>query len=247
MQKISLFATFTAGLLTFVSPCILPLIPAYLSFISERSIQELRQVREQRKGIALSVVADAFFFVLGFSTVFVALGASATDIGQFLLTRMFLLKKISGLLIVLFGLHTMGIFRLRFLDVEKRYHHKKKSVGYLGSFLVGLAFAFGWTPCIGPILAAILVYAGTRETVYEGILLLSIYSAGLGIPFMFAALGLESFLGFSNMIKRHFKAIERISGILLIVVGILILSDDLFRLSSLLVKALGGLPSEVGQ
>jgi cytochrome c-type biogenesis protein len=246
MEEISLLAAFTAGLISFLSPCILPLIPAYLSFISELSIQELQQGKAQRKGIALSVFFDAFFFVLGFSVIFVALGASATFLGQFLIARMFLLKKLSGLLIILFGLHTMGIFRIRFLDVEKRYHQKKKTMGLLGSFLIGLAFAFGWTPCIGPILAAILVYAGTKKTIFEGIVLLSIYSAGLGIPFLIAAVGMETFLGFSNLLKRHFRTVEIISGVLLIFVGILVLSNDLSRINSLLMKALGGLPSGEG-
>ena len=238
--SVSLFAAFTAGLITFISPCILPLIPAYLSFISGRSIQELRQGKERDRGVVLRVVADALFFVLGFSLVFVVLGASATFIGQFLLSRMALLKKVAGLLILLFGLHTMGILRLSFLDVEKRYHQRSKTLGLFGSLLVGVAFAFGWTPCIGPILAAILVYAGTKKTLYEGILLLSVYSFGLGIPFLLAAIGMETFLGFSQFLKRHFRTVEIVSGILLIFVGVLILSDDLFRISSLLMKAFGG-------
>jgi|YNPNPStandDraft_1061719.scaffolds.fasta_scaffold10675_2 cytochrome c-type biogenesis protein len=243
MHEVSLLTAFTAGLVTFVSPCILPLIPAYLSFVSGRSIQELRAHGQAGRAIAWGVCADACFFVLGFSVVFVALGASATVIGKLLLARMAFLKKVSGALILVFGLHTLGVFRIRFFDMEKRYHQKKKTSGLLGSFLVGLAFSFGWTPCVGPILAAILVYAGTHETVYQGILLLSAYSLGLGIPFVLSALGMETFLGVSAFMKRHFRAIELVSGGLLIFVGLLIFSGDLAKIASLLLKALGGPPA----
>ncbi len=243
MYEVSLITAFSAGLITFVSPCILPLIPAYLSFISGRSIQELRATHKDRRTIPWGVVAEACFFVLGFSLVFVSLGASATAIGKVLLTRMALFKKLSGVLILVFGLHTLGVFRIRFMDFEKRYYQKKKTSGFLGSFLVGVAFAFGWTPCVGPILAAILVYAGTHDTVYQGILLLSVYSLGLGIPFLLAAVGVETFLGISTFLKRHFRALEIASGSLLMFVGLLVLSDDLSKISAFLLKALGGLAS----
>lgn len=243
MHEVSLLTAFTAGVVTFVSPCILPLIPAYLSFISGRSIQELRAHGQVGRAVAWRVCAEACFFVLGFSVVFIALGASATFIGKLLLARMVFLKKVSGALILVFGLHTLGVFRIRLLDMEKRYYQRKKTSGFLGSFLVGLAFSFGWTPCVGPILAAILVYAGTHETVYQGILLLSAYSLGLGIPFVLSALGMERFLGVSAFMKRHFRAIELVSGGLLIFVGLLIFSGDLARIASLLLKVLGGPPA----
>ncbi|MEW6443307.1 MAG: cytochrome c biogenesis protein CcdA [bacterium] len=242
MVQISTFASFTAGLLSFLSPCILPLIPAYLSFISGVSLSEMREDGRGTRSTG-RVLLNALFFVLGFSLVFVSLGASATVLGKVLVSQMGLLRKAAGLLVIVFGLHTLGVFRIRFLDREKRYHQQRKPVGILGSFTVGLAFAFGWTPCIGPILAAILFYAGTRETIGQGIWLLSIYSAGLGIPFLLSAVGVERFLSVSRVFKSHFRAIEIVSAVLLIAVGVLILTDDLTRITAYLLRVTGGLPS----
>jgi cytochrome c-type biogenesis protein len=241
MENISTLASFTAGLLSFLSPCILPLIPAYLSFVSGLSLAEMR--RESPAPRATNrVFLNALFFVLGFSFVFVSLGASATFLGGLLLTQMAIFKKLSGILILLFGFHTLGILRIRFLDRERRYHQREKPLGVLGSFFVGLAFAFGWTPCIGPILAAILFYAGTRETVAQGVWLLAVYSAGLGIPFLLAALGMDRFLRVSNLFKNHFRGIEILSGLLLMAVGVLILTDDLTRITFYLLKIFGNSP-----
>ena len=182
------------------------------------------------------VMSNALLFVLGFSFVFVALGASATFFGQFLLTELGVLRRVAGVLVILFGLHVLGVFRIGFLDQEKRYHQRTKSLGLFGSFLVGMAFALGWTPCIGPILATILFVASTKETVAQGIGLLGIYSAGLGIPFLLAALAVDRFLKVSTGFKRHFRAIEVTSGLLLIAVGILMLTDDLTRITESLMK-----------
>ena len=240
MENISLFAAFTAGLLTFLSPCILPLIPAYLSFISGISVAELRRDTSTVRSAA-QVFSNALIFVFGFSFVFVSLGASATFIGKFALGELAILRKIAGALVMLFGLHMMGVFRIGFLDREKRYHQTRKPLGLIGSFLVGVAFALGWTPCIGPILATILFLASTKETVSHGIWLLGVYSAGLGVPFLLAALGIERFLHVSTAFKRHFRAIEITSGLLLIAVGILILTDDLTRITAYCLKVFGGI------
>jgi len=241
MENLSAFASFTAGLLSFLSPCILPLIPAYLSFVSGVSLAEMRN--ESPASHAMNrVFLNAVFFVLGFSFVFVSLGASATFLGKLLLAQMASLKKLAGVLILLFGLHVLGVLRIRFLDRERRYHQRKKPLGLLGSFVVGVAFAFGWTPCIGPILAAILFYAGTQETVGQGVWLLSVYSAGLGIPFLVAALGVGRFLRVSNLFKNHFRGIEIVSGLLLMAVGVLILTDDLTRITVYLMKIFGSPP-----
>jgi len=238
MDNVSLFAAFTAGLLSFLSPCILPLIPAYLSFISGVSLSEMGKEAFHRKSSA-RVLSNALFFVLGFSFVFVSLGASATFLGKFLLAELGILRRIAGVLVILFGFHMLGVFRVGFLDQERRYHQRKKSLGLFGSFLVGLAFALGWTPCIGPILATILFLASTKETVGQGVWMLAVYSAGLGIPFLLAALAIDRFFQVSSAFKRHFRVIEIASGLLLIAVGILILTDDLTRITTYLLRLFG--------
>jgi len=235
MENTSLFAAFTAGLLSFLSPCILPLIPAYLSFISGVSLSEMRKEESESKS-SVKVLSNALFFVIGFSFVFVALGASATFLGKFLIAELGILRRVAGVLVILLGLLVLGVFRIGFLDQEKRYHQRTKPFGLFGSFLVGMAFAFGWTPCIGPILAGILFVASTKETVVQGIGLLGVYSAGLGIPFLLAALAVDRFLRVSSWINRHFQAIKITSGLLLIAVGILMLTDDLTRITEVLMK-----------
>ena len=241
MEQVSFLAAFAAGLLSFLSPCVLPLIPAYLSFVSEVSLVEMRKSGNGRRTLS-RVFLNALLFVAGFSLVFVGLGASATLLGRFLLTQLVILKKIAGVLVILFGLHTLGLFRIRFLDRERRYHHESKPLGLAGSFLVGVAFALGWTPCIGPILATLIFYASTRDTVAHGTVLLTVYSAGLGIPFLLAALGMERFLSVSTFLKKHFRLIEILSGLLLVGVGLLILTDELTRLVEYFTKVFGTLP-----
>ncbi len=242
MENLSVFAVFSAGLLSFLSPCVLPLIPAYLSFISGVSLGEMRE-KERQAGITSGVLFNALLFVAGFSFVFVGLGATATFLGKFMINKIGLLKIAGGTLVILFGLHTLHLFRIPFLDQEKRMHHRTKPLGLLGSFLVGVAFALGWTPCIGPILAAVLFYAGTKETVTHGIFLLTVYSAGLGLPFLLAALGVERFLSVSAVLKKHFRAVEITSGVLLIGVGVLILTDEMTVITQAATRIFGGLSS----
>ena len=226
-QNVTLLAAFAAGFLSFVSPCVLPLIPGYISFVSGVSVEEMRGEAIARVGSRRQVFVASLAFVLGFSIVFVALGASASAIGKFLFARLPLLSRIAGVLLIIFGLHTMGAFRLAWLDQEKRMHTQRKPAGPLGALLVGVAFAFGWTPCIGPILGGILAIAGSRQRIGEGVLLLAVYSLGLGIPFLLTSLAIDRFFAAAKRIRQHYHAIELTSGALLIAIGVLILTGQL--------------------
>ncbi|MDI6736779.1 MAG: cytochrome c biogenesis protein CcdA [bacterium] len=223
MEHISIFIAFGAGVLSFLSPCVLPLIPAYISFISGLSVDELKGAEKPLAGILTGTV----LFILGFSCVFVALGASATYISGFMLAHAQILRLVLGIIVIIFGCHLLGLFNLKFLQYEKRVHLKKRPANIFGSFFIGIAFAFGWTPCIGPILGSILTLAATKETIGQGILLLSAYSLGLGLPFLLTSIAIASFLAFFSKISKYFKVISVVSGILLIGVGILIIGDRL--------------------
>jgi cytochrome c-type biogenesis protein len=235
VENVSILAAFAFGLLSFVSPCVLPIVPGYLSFISGVSFDEMQSSANRaiiRKRILLTSIA----FILGFSLVFIGLGASATAIGQVLKTQISLISKIAGIVIVIFGLHMIGVFKIPFLNYEKRFHTEGKKLGLFGAFLVGLAFAFGWTPCIGPILASILTIASRKETILEGVILLSAYSLGLGIPFLLAGLSITAFYNVFNKFKRHLHTVEVVGGVLLVGVGILIMTNYLTIISSYLSK-----------
>ena len=225
-QNITLVAAFAAGFLSFVSPCVLPLIPGYISFVSGISVEEMRADAAPATS-RLQIFLTSLAFVIGFSIVFVLLGASATAIGKFMFARLPLLSKIAGGILIVFGLHTMGVFRLAFLETEKRVHSQKKPAGPLGAMLVGIAFAFGWTPCIGPILGGILAIAGSKNSVGEGITLLAVYSLGLGIPFLLTSLAINQFFGAARKIRRYYHAVELTSGALLILIGVLIITGQL--------------------
>jgi cytochrome c-type biogenesis protein len=225
-QNVTLLAAFAAGFLSFVSPCVLPLIPGYISFVSGVSVEEMRGDAAPATS-RLQVFLTSLAFVIGFSLVFIALGASATAIGKFLFARLPLFSKIAGAILIVFGLHTMGVFRLAFLESEKRMHQQRKPAGPLGAMLVGVAFAFGWTPCIGPILGGILAIAGSKNSVTEGVTLLAVYSLGLGIPFLLTSLAINQFFGAAKKIRRYYHAIELTSGALLIVIGVLIITGQL--------------------
>ena len=224
-DQVTYFAAFLAGILSFISPCVLPLIPGYISFVSGASLDEMRGTGG--RAARGQVIATSLAFVLGFSLVFIALGASASAIGQFVFRNQPILGKIAGAVIIIFGLHTMGVFRLQFLEMEKRANAQRKPAGLVGAMLVGVAFAFGWTPCIGPILAGILVVAGSRETVTEGVVLLAIYSLGLGIPFLLTSLAIDRFFSLTARIRKHYHAIEVTSGALLVAIGVLIFTGQL--------------------
>ncbi|MEO5894174.1 MAG: cytochrome c biogenesis protein CcdA [Vicinamibacterales bacterium] len=224
-DQVTLLAAFAAGFLSFVSPCVLPLIPGYVSFVSGLTLEEMRgdtAVTNARR----QVLVASLWFVLGFSLVFIALGATASVIGKVILQNQPILSKVAGAILIVLGLHTMGVFRLRFLESEKRVHTQSKPRGPLGAVLVGVAFAFGWTPCIGPILGGILTIAGSRETVAEGVQLLAVYSMGLGIPFLLTAMAINQFFAASARIRKYYHAIEIISGALIVVIGLLIFFDQ---------------------
>lgn len=232
-NEITFFTAFIFGLLSFISPCVLPIVPGYISFISGVSLDEMKE--HSSSGLK-KMLMNSILFVLGFSLVFVLMGAGATTFGNFLLEQKSILSLVGGALIIIFGIHMTGLFRISALNYEKRFYMQNKSFGLFGSFLVGLAFAFGWTPCIGPILATILAIASQQESVSQGILLLSFYSLGLGIPFIITAISINLFFNFFNKVKKYFHLIEVIGGILLIAVGILIMTNKLTIIASWLIK-----------
>ncbi|GAC1465138.1 MAG: cytochrome c biogenesis protein CcdA [Desulfuromonadaceae bacterium] len=229
-QEVTYIGAFIAGLLSFLSPCVLPLIPSYIMYITGISYADML-AEHPSHFIRQKAILHSFCFICGFTTVFVLLGASATYIGSFLHEHATLIRKVGGVLLVLLGIHVTGLIPLKFLLGEKRVSIKHKPAGYAGSFLVGIAFAAGWTPCIGPILAAILAVAATEERVYQGILLLFIYSLGLGVPFFLSALAMHRFLVVFNRFKKYIRVCEVITGIFLIVIGVLIYTNWLSRLS----------------
>ncbi len=229
MVDVSFATAFLAGLISFLSPCVLPLVPGYISLISGLSVEQL-QDSEQAK--LAPILASSIAFVLGFSAVFVALGASASAVGKFLLINKPVFYKIAGAIIILFGLHLTGLLKISYLYREKRFQGTPRSMGWLGAFLIGLAFAFGWTPCIGPILGTVLTLAATKEKVSQGINLLAVYSAGLGVPFLLTTLGINGFLRFYRRFRSYLRAVEVFAGILLLAVGLLIFFNRLAWLSS---------------
>lgn len=230
-QNITFLTAFIAGLLSFLSPCILPLIPGYISYISGISLQEIKN-NSQIKEVREKLLINSFAFIFGFSFVFISLGASATFIGSLFLKHIKLITYISAAIIIIFGLHLTGIFKIASLYSEKRINISQKPTNILGSFLIGFAFAFGWTPCIGPILASILALAATRSTLNQGILLLTWYSLGLAIPFIITAYSITFFFKVFDKIKKYLNIIEIMSGILLIAIGILILTGSLGKIAS---------------
>jgi cytochrome c-type biogenesis protein len=225
-HSVSLVTAFVAGLISFVSPCVLPIVPGYLSFISGVNVSQLKG-QETPSELARRVAWTSVAFVLGFSTVFVALGAAATLVGYYLQQYKRVLALVGGAVIVLLGLHTAGIFRIKWLLYEKRAEVKSRPIGLIGAYVVGLAFAFGWTPCIGPILGAILLYASQQETVTQGVLLLTAYSLGLGIPFILAGLAINGFFAAFGQLRKHMKLVEYAAGALLVGVGLLLMTDRL--------------------
>ena len=233
MENVTLLLAFVAGFASFISPCVLPIVPGYLSFISGVSFEEMASA-DARSAARRRIFVNSLAFVVGFSLVFIALGASATVVGQVLREQLRTITMVAGAVIIVFGLHMTGLFRIPFLNYEKRFHTRGRPLGAAGALVVGLAFAFGWTPCIGPILASILAVASQQESVAEGVALLAVYSAGLGIPFLLAGVSIGIFYGPFNKLKRHLPRIEMISGILLVIVGILIMTNTLTMISAYL-------------
>jgi cytochrome c-type biogenesis protein len=226
----------TAGVLSFLSPCVLPIVPPYLAYMGGISMGDMRDGSARHR-----VILPALFFVLGLSTVFLFLGFTASILGRFFLENQLLLSRVSGALVIVFGLHFLGIFRIPILDREARMDAGDRGGSALGAYLLGLAFAFGWTPCIGPQLGAILSIAATEASLARGTALLGVYALGLGLPFLLAALFVERAMGVMGRMKRHMKVIERAMGVLLIVVGVALVTGAFSAFSFWLLENFPGL------
>ncbi len=237
-QNITILTAFIAGVLSFLSPCVLPLIPGYISFISGASLKELTEAKSIKEARRKAII-NSVFFILGFSAVFISLGAAATGIGRFFDAYFRQISIIAGIIIILAGVHMTGILRITRLYREARFRVDKKPAGIAGSFIVGFAFAFGWSPCIGPILGGILVVAGAQDTMFKGITLLAVYSLGLGLPFFLTAWSITLFFRMFNKIKKYMNIIEWTAGILLIIIGLLILTGGMDKFSMYLNSAFG--------
>jgi cytochrome c-type biogenesis protein len=229
--SVTFAAAFVAGLFSFLSPCVLPLVPAYLGFITGMGLDELREAPRRS-----AVMVPAAFFVAGFSLVFLLMGLTATLLGALFSEHQRTIARVGGVLIIVFGLHLLGVLRLAPLMRERRFQLTSGPQGYLGAAVTGIIFAAGWTPCIGPVLGALWTLAATRETMWGALLLLGGYSTGLAVPFLLAALATGSFLGTSKRIRRAIPVIEKVSGVILIIVGLLLASGTFTLLSGFFIK-----------
>jgi len=235
MTDVNIFVAFAAVIFSFLSPCVLPLIPSYLSFVSGVSLDEMRS-DEARGRVRSRVVLNSMAFIIGFSLVFISLGASASFLGSLFLDYRNLIRITGGFFILLVGLYLVGLFKISALERYLQFNLKDKPAGYFGSVLVGITFAVAWTPCVGPILGAILALAGTSGEVGRGTLLLTTYAAGLALPFFLSALAINSFFQFSQRLRRYIQAIHVMGGILLIIVGILLLTDYMTFLNAYVLR-----------
>ncbi len=239
MLDVSLGMAFIAGLLSFVSPCVLPIVPPYLAYLAGISFAAM-DTDKIESGVARRIALSAVFFVLGFTTVFVALGATASVVGQSLARYFDTLSILAGIAILSMGLHFLGVFRISMLYREARVEVRNRPPGYLGAYLMGLAFAFGWTPCVGPVLAAILFVAGAEDTIWRGAALLAVYSLGIGIPFIVAGLFASRFISWANRFKRHMHKVEMAMGGLLVVTGLLFITGQMSRIAQWLLETFPG-------
>ena len=231
---LSLLIVFTAGVLSFLSPCVLPLIPGYIAFVAGLPVNSSTEGRWTNRELLMAMV-NSTLFVLGFTVVFVALGASATWLGGLLVQKLPLLVNVAGVVIIIFGLQQIGIFRFGFMQSSMQVNLQADRLGIFKAPLLGAAFGFGWTPCFGPILAAILTYAATMDTVGKGVFLLTVYSAGLGIPFLLTTLAMKGFFNVFAKIKRHMELIQKSGGVMLVMLGILMITGKM----SLITEKLG--------
>ena len=224
-SEISYLAAAGGGIASFLSPCVLPLVPAYLCLVAGTSLDELSN-EEERRSNTLKVFTMALIFVLGFSTVFILLGAGASYINRLLIQHLDILAKIAGVVIILFGIHMMGLIRIPILYREARFNTITKPRGWLGAYVIGLAFGFGWTPCIGPILGSILAIAASDSSLKFGVGLLAVYALGLGVPFLLAALAINPFMRFMKNFRKYFRALEIGTGAILMATGLLIFTGQ---------------------
>jgi cytochrome c-type biogenesis protein len=239
--EITYFGAMLAGLLSFLSPCVLPLVPPYLCFLGGATFDQLAGEDETPAHVYRTIVLSSIAFVLGFTTVFVTLGATATTLGQLLITNFDLLSKIAGIIIIVAGLHFLGVIHIPILHREARYHAEQRPAGLIGAYVIGLAFAFGWTPCIGPVLGAILAVAAGEDSVRQGVALLLVYSLGLGIPFIAAAIAIRPFLSAMQRFKPHLATMEKVLGGFLVLTGILFLTNAMTFISGWILQAFPGL------
>jgi cytochrome c-type biogenesis protein len=222
-ENVTVIVALSAGLVTFLSPCILSIFPSYLAYITGISIEELSH-EKNFKHARKAVIINSLLFILGFSIIFVLLGASATFIGKYLLNKIRWFEIIGGVLVIVLGLHIAGVIRLKFLDHEKRMHFREKPIGLLGTVLVGMTFGAGWTPCVGPMLGAMLAVVASTQDILKGSVILISYSIGLGIPFFVSGLIVHKFFEHFQKIQKYFKIISLVGGILLIIIGLLLIT-----------------------
>ena len=230
-MDLTLITVFGAGVLSFLSPCVLPLVPPYLTYMSGSSFEQLRADDANGAALQRRAMFTSLFFILGFGVVFTIMGATATAFGQAFRQALPILTPIAGLLIIAMGLHFIGVYRIGLLDRQMRHNGPGVASGPLGGFLLGLAFAIGWTPCIGPVLAAVLSISMAKDTALEGASLLALYSLGLGVPFFLAGMAIGPFLSFFQGFKKHLRTVERVMGGLLVLTGVLFLTGNFTRLA----------------
>lgn len=228
MLEIGLFSSFLAGLLAFVSPCVLPLVPVYIGMMSKKALYRDKEIRLSER---LYLLVNSLLFVLGFTIIFIILGSTATFLGQLLRDYSSIISRIGGAILIIFGLHYMGLFRIRFLNLEKRLKMPDSlRSGYLSSFLFGVIFSFGWIPCVGIILSGILLLASKLDTLFEGIILLGVFSAGMGLPFILASIFISFFSRLLKRLNRHLNIVSIISGLFIIALGIVFVTDSMTRI-----------------
>ena len=236
-MSVTYFGALIAGLLSFLSPCVLPLVPPYLCFLGGTTFDQLAGEDETPSHVYTTVVMSSIAFVLGFTTVFVTLGATASFAGQLIAENLPLLSKIAGVVIIVAGLHFLGLIHIPILHREARYHADARPAGLVGAYVIGLAFAFGWTPCIGPVLAAILAMAAGQDSLSQGVSLLLVYSLGLGIPFIAAAIAIRPFLRMLQRYRKHLATMEKVLGAFLVLTGILFLTDSMTLIAGWILEA----------
>jgi cytochrome c-type biogenesis protein len=240
-MDVTYFGALIAGLLSFLSPCVLPLVPPYLCFLGGTTFDQLTGEDETPSHVYSTVVLSSVAFVLGFTTVFVLLGASATVLGQLVAENLPLLAKIAGVLIIIAGLHFLGVIHIPILHREARYHADTRPAGLIGAYLIGLAFAFGWTPCIGPVLGSILAVAAGEDSVRQGVSLLFVYSLGLGIPFIMAAVAIKPFMRAMQRFRGHLALMEKVLGGFLVLTGVLFLTNSMTLIAGWILQTFPGL------
>jgi len=240
-MNVTYFGALFAGLLSFLSPCVLPLVPPYLCFLGGTTFDQLTGEDETPSHVYTTVIMSSVAFVLGFTTVFVILGATATVLGQLVAANLPLLAKIAGVIIIIAGMHFLGVIHIPLLHREARYHADTRPAGLIGAYLIGLAFAFGWTPCIGPVLGAILAVAAGEGSVSQGVSLLFVYSLGLGIPFILAAVAIRPFMSAMQRFRGHLAMMEKVLGGFLVLTGILFLTNSMTFISGWILQTFPGL------